>query len=168
MHILHRFYTNIAYICFLSLSIWFVSYMSCYSVIVYTLFAICINYIKYSKCIIFTHFCKTHIFKIHNITYISPIIYIKLNHKTFWETRVFKYNICMKKSITQSSYDKANLIFLHKLFKALADSTIKIFIPLFILKNTMFSFCSVIICFYCFLCLEILQNILLKQNLPVF
>ena len=42
----------------------------------------------------------------------------------------------MKKSITQSSYDKANLIFLHKLFKALADSTIKIFIPLFILKNT--------------------------------
>ena len=42
----------------------------------------------------------------------------------------------MKKSITQSSYDKANLIFLHKLFKALGDSTIKIFIPLFILKNT--------------------------------
>ena len=39
---------------------------------------------------------------------------------------------------TNNNYlnDKANLIFLHKLFKALGDSTIKIFIPLFILKNT--------------------------------
>lgn len=42
----------------------------------------------------------------------------------------------MKNITIFNTKDKTNLIFLHKLFKALGDSTIKIFIPLFILKNT--------------------------------
>ena len=32
--------------------------------------------------------------------------------------------------------DKGNLIFLHKLFKAIADAIIIVFIPLYILKET--------------------------------
>ena len=42
----------------------------------------------------------------------------------------------MKSLLNFDMKNKSNLIFLHKLFKALGDSTIKIFIPLFILKNS--------------------------------